>query len=149
MNWYKYSQQSNITIDDVIWAIDDILLKTHDYTVEDLLAAEQRLGYSQDIAKAAQVKTRSPRTVKNRSKTIDLPSRIKDLIEKNYTNKDISKILNLPLDQVKNVTKLMFPKLKEKAKYLSELNDQNILDTTNIRSSRRSVYKIYYESFNR
>jgi len=130
MNWYKYSQQSNITIDDIIWAIDDILLKTHDYTVEDLLVAEQRLGYSQDIAKAAQVKTRGPRAVKNKSNTKSLSSLILDLSRNAYTNREISNKLNIPIEQVTDVVKSEFPKLKDKQQYLGEEHDQNILGIT-------------------
>jgi len=131
MNWYKKGQNNNITLDNIIWAIDEIIIKDNILTVEDYLEAEQRLGYSQqEILKAAQVKNKQRKGRQQTSNTQQLPStRIKYLLDRGYSNKEISKKLKMPIEQVENVVYSLFPTVKQKKEHLRNLNDKNIKNT--------------------
>jgi len=132
MNWYKQSQQNNITMDDIIWAIDDILLKEYDFSMNDLLEAEQRINYPQEeIAKAAQVKTRKIKRHTQNPATFQLPSKkVEELTNKGFSDREISQQLGMPVEEVRRINKNLFPKLKDKQQHLHELNDKNVLNTT-------------------
>ena len=135
MNWYKQSQSSEVTMDKIIWAIDDILLKEHDYAIEDLIAAEQRMGYSQEgVAKAAQAT--KTRRLNKRPRTEE--QNLKHLIDMGYSNKYISNELDIPVDEVKKFVRELFPTKKDQTQYLKDINEEGILGMTDAFSEHMS-----------
>jgi hypothetical protein len=131
MNWFKKSQK-NITINDIIKAIDNIILKDNLITVEGLLDTRQKLGIDQQqISKAAQVVTDRLQGRNIPQETYELPSKqVIDLVNKGYKNKDISKITGFPEKEIKKIVKKMYPKLKDKTRYFQENLNPKIIDTT-------------------
>ena len=133
MSWFKKAQKTNITINDIIWAIDEIILKEGLFTVEDLMNAERQLGYtSQEVAKAAQTTTKKLQKGRSQTRrTTPLPSStIQDLIEKGYKEPSISQMTGISLDEVKKIVKQRFPKVKNRTEYLKKHLNPKITDTT-------------------
>jgi hypothetical protein len=127
MSWYKQSQASDVSMDKIIWAIDDILLKEHDYTIEDLIAAEQRMGYSQvGVAKAAQATKTRRRSKKPKTEE----QMMRHLIDQGYSNRNISNELDIPIEDVTEFVRELFPRKKDQSQYLKDINEEGILDMT-------------------
>jgi len=132
MNWYKKSQRK-ITIKDIIWAIDKIIIEQYDFSVEELQQASERLNQPQEIAKAAQ-------TVQTRKKPLNkykLPQNINpidykvlDLLDRGISPGSIGKKLGLSTPEVTIILKKYFPNKKDQKKYLEEKYEKNILNRT-------------------
>ena len=152
MNWYKKAQQ--ITIDNIIWAIDKIIAERYAFSEEELLQAFNRLSYNQEwISKAAQ----STKTRKNPIGYSRSPTTYPLLIDIDPTDKEILSLFNMAFNpreiglrmgmstaKVSKILKKYFPSKKEQIDYLTKKYEKNILDVTQRKSDEmKKDFNIY------
>ncbi|HUS51517.1 MAG TPA: hypothetical protein VMZ91_15210 [Candidatus Paceibacterota bacterium] len=131
MNWYKKAQQ-NMTLDNIILAIDNIILKNYQFSIEDLKVAGLRLN-SRDmsLSKAAQKIKESPFKV-NLPTASNSHKKIMDLFYKGYSISQIASILNEKKENVGTVIKSFFPKKKDQQKELEKSKEKYLIEINKI-----------------
>lgn len=134
MNWYKKAQKIP-TMENIIWAIDKLIAENYDFTVEDLSQASQGQSEQQyALPKAAQVKTKrkyrkgvGPK-LENISPT--QTSKVFQLFERGMSNQEITKQVDLTVEEVRFLLRSRFPSWEDQDKYLKDKYEKDILNTT-------------------
>ena len=131
MNWYKKSQK-NITVENIIWAIDKIFYEEYDFSMEELIQASQELGYNysqQSLPKAAQALGVKNKNITNLS--IDpLTYKILELYDRAMNSREIAQTLGLTTPEVAKVLKEHIGSKFQQQQEWRKRHKKNILDTT-------------------
>ena len=151
MNWYKYCQNSK-SINDVIWAIDEIILSTlTEQDVDQMFSYRgMSLNNSQNVLpKAAQ--TIAPpqyksRTIKPKFKQVDDAERMLwDLFNDGYSKAQIRQQTGLSADRIKALIRSRFPTKQEETEFLKGRHTRNVVET--LEQNRSSVdFQISYNN---
>ncbi len=91
MNWYKKSQQLNITYNDIVGAIDRIIAREGLITVQDIDEAQNYIKSGQYSSKAAQVINK------------EVTKKVIDLFEKGWADLHISREVGLSALEIKRI----------------------------------------------
>jgi len=163
MNWYKKAQSKDISLKDIIWAIDNIIIEQDLLTDEDFDIAIQNLGSGQEyVAKAAQTRV-VPREKYDR-KTFSFPMEkvVLNLFNDGFSTSDIAKKTKLDLNSIGEILSKHIGKTKKQREgYLTKkykdpikevienFDDRKIPDVYTIAKKLRIDYRLVRKVLNK
>ncbi len=128
MNWYKKAEDS-VSIKDIIWAIDGIIIEEEMITSDALMEAEQKITFNDySLSKAAQVSSTKKYPLDHTSTSgYDSEKWVKKLLMNGYNTREIEKFTRLPLDYIKKIKSDIWDSPRHRMQDLEESLDPMIL----------------------